>query len=127
VVQERGAATPVARAVHAQASDCGTVSVYLGTKYIGSVNLYAATTQRQAVIALPAQASVFSGTLKITTGPAGSSCRSTGSRYVVPEVLADSRRGRPAALRAVPPLTSNNSAGSRMKTIIIIKNGNPCH
>jgi hypothetical protein len=45
---------------------CGLVAVYLGGKYIGAVNLASATTQRQAVLALPAQASVFSGTLTVT-------------------------------------------------------------
>jgi len=57
--------------VATKCATCGTVSVYLGTTYIGSVNLYAATTQRQTVIALPAQASVFSGTLKVTTRSSG--------------------------------------------------------
>jgi hypothetical protein len=50
---------------------CGTASVYLGGRYISAVNLHASTTQRQAVIALPAQASMFSGTLKITTRSTG--------------------------------------------------------
>jgi hypothetical protein len=47
------------------------VSVYLDTRYVGSVNLYAATTQRQVVIGLPVQSSLFSGTLKLTTRSSG--------------------------------------------------------
>ena len=47
-------------------STCGLVAAYLGGKYIGAVNLASATTQRQAVIALPVQSSVFSGTLTLT-------------------------------------------------------------
>lgn len=50
---------------------CGTAAVYLGTRYIGAVNLYSATTQRQVLIALPAQTTLFSGTLKITSRTAG--------------------------------------------------------
>ncbi|TDO44044.1 WD40 repeat protein [Kribbella sp. VKM Ac-2527] len=45
---------------------CGLVAVYAGGKYIGAVNLAAATTQRQAVIPLPVQSTVFSGTLTFT-------------------------------------------------------------
>jgi hypothetical protein len=52
-------------------SNCGIVSVYLGSRYIGAVNLYAATTQRQVLIALPAQSSVFVGTLRITSRSTG--------------------------------------------------------
>jgi hypothetical protein len=47
------------------------VSVYLGGKYIGAVNLWASTTQRQVVIGLPAQSSVFSGTLTIASRSTG--------------------------------------------------------
>ena len=50
---------------------CGVVSVYLGSRYITSVNLYATPTQRQAVITLPARATLFSGTLKVTTRSTG--------------------------------------------------------
>jgi hypothetical protein len=50
---------------------CGVVSVYLGGKYIGAVNLWASTTQRQVVIGLPAQSSVFSGTLTIASRSTG--------------------------------------------------------
>jgi hypothetical protein len=45
--------------------------VYLGSRYLTAVNLSAATTQRQALVALPAQSSVFSGTLRITSRSAG--------------------------------------------------------
>jgi hypothetical protein len=45
--------------------------VYLGGRYLTAVNLTAATTQRQALIALPAQSSLFSGTVKITSRSAG--------------------------------------------------------
>ncbi len=50
---------------------CGTAAVYLGTRYIGAVNLYSTTTQRQVLIALPAQTTLFSGTLKLTSRTAG--------------------------------------------------------
>ena len=50
---------------------CGTASVYLGGRYLTAVNLSAATTQRQALVALPAQSSVFSSTLRITSRSAG--------------------------------------------------------
>jgi WD40-like Beta Propeller Repeat len=50
---------------------CGIASVYLGSRYIGAVNLYATTTQRQAVIALPRQSTPFGGTLKLTTRSTG--------------------------------------------------------
>ncbi len=50
---------------------CGTVSVYLGGRYLTAVNLTAATTQRQTLIALPAQSSLYSGTVKITSRSAG--------------------------------------------------------
>jgi hypothetical protein len=50
---------------------CGTAAVYLGTRYIGVLNLYAATTQRQVIIALPAQSAVFSGTLRIAARSSG--------------------------------------------------------
>jgi hypothetical protein len=45
---------------------CGLVAVYASGKYIGAVNLASTTTQRQAVIPLPAQSTVFSGTLTFT-------------------------------------------------------------
>jgi hypothetical protein len=45
---------------------CGVVAVYAGGKYIGAVNLVSATTQRQAVIPLPVQSTLFSGTLTFT-------------------------------------------------------------
>jgi hypothetical protein len=45
---------------------CGLVAVYAGGKYIGAVNLASATTQRQAMVALPVQSAVFSGTLTFT-------------------------------------------------------------
>ncbi|ONI78408.1 hypothetical protein BWI15_00575 [Kribbella sp. ALI-6-A] len=45
---------------------CGLVAVYAGGKYIGAVNLASATTQRQAIVALPVQSAVFSGTLTFT-------------------------------------------------------------
>jgi hypothetical protein len=57
--------------VATRCSTCGLVSVYLGGKYIGAVNLWASTTQRQVVIGLPAQSSLFSGTLRITTRSTG--------------------------------------------------------
>ncbi|MDX6236290.1 MAG: hypothetical protein QOG10_1105, partial [Kribbellaceae bacterium] len=57
--------------VATRCSTCGVISVYLGGKYIGAVNLWASTTQRQAVISLPAQSSVFSGTLTIATRSTG--------------------------------------------------------
>jgi hypothetical protein len=47
------------------------VSVYLGGRYFGAVNLWASTTQRQVVIGLPAQGSLYDGTLKITTRSTG--------------------------------------------------------
>jgi hypothetical protein len=50
---------------------CGTAAVYLGTRYIGVLNLYAATTQRQVIVALPAQSAVFSGTLRIAARSSG--------------------------------------------------------
>lgn len=46
---------------------CGTASVYLGSTYLGVVNLYAGTAVRQAIIAPPAQSMIFSGTLKLTS------------------------------------------------------------
>jgi hypothetical protein len=46
---------------------CGAAAVYLDGRYITTVSLYDATTQRQVLIALPAQATMFSGTLKITS------------------------------------------------------------
>jgi hypothetical protein len=52
-------------------SNCGVVSVYLGTRYLASINLYAATTQRQVLIGLPAQTSAISGTLRIATRSTG--------------------------------------------------------
>jgi hypothetical protein len=45
---------------------CGLVAAYAGGKYIGAVNLAASTTQRQAVIPLPVQSTIFSGTLTFT-------------------------------------------------------------
>jgi hypothetical protein len=33
---------------------CGVVGVYVGTSLVGTVNLYAATTQRQVMLTLPA-------------------------------------------------------------------------
>ena len=45
---------------------CGLIAVYAGGKYIGAVNLASATTQRQAVIPLPVQSTLFSGTLTFT-------------------------------------------------------------
>jgi hypothetical protein len=45
---------------------CGLVAVYAGGKYIGAVNLASTTTQRQAMIPLPVQSTMFSGTLKVT-------------------------------------------------------------
>jgi hypothetical protein len=51
---------------------CGLVAVYAGGKYVGAVNLASATTQRQAVMPLPVQASLFSGTLTFTVrSPSG--------------------------------------------------------
>jgi hypothetical protein len=57
--------------VATRCNTCGMVSVYLGGKYIGAVNLWASTTQRQVVIGLPAQSSVFSGTLTIASRSTG--------------------------------------------------------
>jgi hypothetical protein len=50
---------------------CGVVSVYLGTRYLTTINLYAATTQRQVLIGIPAQTSAISGTLRIATRTTG--------------------------------------------------------
>jgi len=50
---------------------CGVVSVYLGSRYLTAINLYAATTQRQVLIGLPAQASALSGTLRVATRTTG--------------------------------------------------------
>jgi hypothetical protein len=50
---------------------CGVVSVYLGSRYIGGVSLYSATTQRQVLIPLQVQSSVFVGTLRITSRSSG--------------------------------------------------------
>jgi WD40-like Beta Propeller Repeat len=50
---------------------CGTVSAYLNDRYIGAINLYSATTVRQAVIALPTQTAVYGGTLRLTTRSTG--------------------------------------------------------
>jgi hypothetical protein len=50
---------------------CGTVAVYLGTRYITAINLYAATTQRQVLISLPVQTSLFSGTLRVSSRTTG--------------------------------------------------------
>lgn len=44
---------------------CGSVAVYLGTTRLGTVSLAASTTQRQALIALPALSAARSGTLRI--------------------------------------------------------------
>jgi hypothetical protein len=52
--------------VAARCSTCGLVAVYAGAKYIGAINLASATTQRQAVLPLPVQSTVFSGTLTFT-------------------------------------------------------------
>ncbi|MEN3263186.1 choice-of-anchor D domain-containing protein [Pseudonocardia sp.] len=50
---------------------CGTVAVYLGTRYITAINLYAATTQRQVLISLPVQTSLFSGALRVSSRSTG--------------------------------------------------------
>ncbi|TCO43832.1 hypothetical protein EV646_11124 [Kribbella antiqua] len=50
---------------------CGMVSVYAGGKYLTAVNLASTTTQRQALIALPVQSALFSGTLTFTTRSTG--------------------------------------------------------
>lgn len=50
---------------------CGVVSVYLGSRYLTAINLYAATTQRQVLIGVPAQTSALSGTLRIATRSTG--------------------------------------------------------
>jgi hypothetical protein len=52
-------------------STCGVVAVYLGTRYLTTINLYAATTQRQVLIGIPAQTSAISGTLRIATRSTG--------------------------------------------------------
>ncbi|TCN41217.1 WD40 repeat protein [Kribbella orskensis] len=52
-------------------SACGVVAVYLGTRYLTTINLYAATTQRQVLIGIPAQTSAISGTLRIATRSTG--------------------------------------------------------
>jgi hypothetical protein len=57
--------------VATRCNTCGVVSVYLGGKYLTAVNLWTSTTQRQVVIGLPAQSSVFGGTLTITTRSTG--------------------------------------------------------
>ncbi|HEV2891762.1 MAG TPA: hypothetical protein VGX28_15430 [Frankiaceae bacterium] len=48
---------------------CGSVAVYIGTSYVGTVNLSASTTQHSYVAVLPAFASVRTGTvtLRVTT------------------------------------------------------------
>jgi WD40 repeat protein len=52
--------------VATRCSTCGLVAVYAAGKYIGAVNLASATTQRQAVLPLPVQSTVFNGTLTFT-------------------------------------------------------------
>ncbi|MFI6716424.1 choice-of-anchor D domain-containing protein [Kribbella sp. NPDC050470] len=52
-------------------STCGVVAVYLGTRYLTTINLYAATTQRQVVIGLPVQTTAITGTLRISTRSTG--------------------------------------------------------
>jgi len=47
------------------------VTVYLGSTYIGTVNLFAATTAWQVVIPLPLHSGVFTGTLKLTSRSSG--------------------------------------------------------
>ncbi|MEV6282491.1 hypothetical protein [Kribbella sp. NPDC051770] len=46
---------------------CGTLQVYYGGKSVGTVNLNKATTEYQAVIALPTPATFLSGTVQLTT------------------------------------------------------------
>jgi WD40 repeat protein len=57
--------------VATRCATCGVVSVYAGGKYVTAVNLASATTQRQALIALPVQSALFSGTLTFTTRSTG--------------------------------------------------------
>ncbi|HEY2791790.1 MAG TPA: hypothetical protein VGJ28_05510, partial [Micromonosporaceae bacterium] len=46
-------------------STCGSVKVYIGTTYLGTVSLHSATTVHKVVFALPAQSVVRTGTLEI--------------------------------------------------------------
>lgn len=59
-------------------STCGSLAVYLGATRVGSISLYAAQTHNQALVALPATASL-AGTLKlVTTSPTGRLVRIDG-------------------------------------------------
>jgi hypothetical protein len=57
--------------VATRCSTCGSVAVYAGSKYLTTVNLAATTTQRQVLIGLPVQSTLFSGTLTFSTRSTG--------------------------------------------------------
>jgi hypothetical protein len=46
---------------------CGSVAVYLGSRYLTTVNLTYPTTHYQVVLGLPVQSTLFSGTLTVRT------------------------------------------------------------
>ncbi|TCM46640.1 choice-of-anchor D domain-containing protein [Kribbella sp. VKM Ac-2568] len=57
--------------VATRCSTCGSVAVYAGSKYLTTINLAASTTQRQVLIGLPVQSTLFSGTLTFSTRSTG--------------------------------------------------------
>jgi hypothetical protein len=50
---------------------CGAVAVYAGNRYLATVNLAYSTTQRQVLLGLPVQSTLFSGTLKFVSASTG--------------------------------------------------------
>ncbi|GAA0939412.1 hypothetical protein GCM10009554_29130 [Kribbella koreensis] len=50
---------------------CGSVAVYAGSKYLTTLNLASPTTQRQVLLGLPVQTTLFSGTLTFSTRSTG--------------------------------------------------------
>jgi hypothetical protein len=50
---------------------CGSVAVYAGNRYLTTINLAYSTTQRQVLLGLPVQSTLFSGTLIFSTRSSG--------------------------------------------------------
>ncbi|WP_432946172.1 hypothetical protein ACQPXM_07525 [Kribbella sp. CA-253562] len=57
--------------VATRCATCGTLQVYYGGRSVGAVSLYKATTEYQAVLALPTPAAFLSGTVQLTVRDAG--------------------------------------------------------
>jgi len=50
---------------------CGSVAVYAGNRYLTTINLAYSTTQRQVLLGLPVQSTLFNGTLTFGTRSTG--------------------------------------------------------